>query len=406
MLSAISPMGMVAGNKEEKNGDFPLMAQNERDLWVRTLYKMADPVFSNLAQRTLRKNMPVEKAPSYDSRKNVTYLEAVGRCFAGIAPWLALPDDNSEESKLRASLRQNVLKGIANGVDPSNPDYLNFRKEHQPIVDAAYLAHGFIRAREALWDPLDVQTKKRVITEFKALRTRKAFNSNWLLFSALTETFLLSIGETDWDTQAVDKALDKFDDWYVGDGWYSDGPEFALDYYNSFVIHPMLVDTLLILVQHNIKPQSDYDRALKRMVRYADQLERMISPIGTFPVIGRSITYRTGAMQALAQVALEERLPEGVSPAQVRSALSSVTENLLGDEVFDENGWLKLGFTGATPEIADYYTSTGSLYMASLSFLPLGLPKENPFWSAPAEEWTAQKAWSGKIFKKDYHVKY
>lgn len=404
VLSTLSPFEMIAANKEVISPRS--IMKNEREVWVEILYKMANPVFSNLAQETLRKNMLVEKAPSYDSRENVTYLEAVGRCLAGIAPWLALPDDNTEEGKLRISLRKKVLKGIANGVNPSSPDYLNFRKEHQPIVDAAYLAHGFIRARKALWEPLDAQTKKRVVTEFKALRTRKAFESNWLLFSALIESFLLSIGEGDWDKQAVDKALSKFDEWYVGDGWYSDGPTFALDYYNSFVIHPMLVDILEILVEHNIKPQSDYDQALKRMVRYSDQLERMISPVGTFPVIGRSITYRTGAMQALAQVALEEKLPVGTSPSQVRCALTKVTENLLRDEVFDENGWLILGLTGHTPEVADYYTSTGSLYMASLSFLPLGLPKENPFWSDPAEEWTSLKAWKGEVFKKDYHVKY
>lgn len=404
MLSAITPFGMVASDTKLTP---PLpVSGNDRDLWVHIIYKMADPIFSNLAKGTLRKNMLVEKSPFYDSRKNVTYLEAVGRCLAGIAPWLALPDDSSEEGKLRATLRANVLKGIANGVNPSNPDYLNFRNEHQPIVDAAYMVHGFVRARKALWEPLDAQTKTRVITELKALRTRKAFDSNWLLFTALTESFLLSIGEKEWDKEAVNKALDKFDEWYVGDGWYSDGPTFALDYYNSFVIHPMLVDTLEILVKHNIKPQAEYNLAQKRMVRYVDQLERMISPEGTFPVMGRSITYRTGAMQALAQMALEEKLPEGVSPAQVRCALTKVTENMLGDEAFDENGWLKLGFTGHTPEIADYYTSTGSLYMASLSFLPLGLPADNPFWSDPAEEWTSQKAWNGKAFKKDYHVKF
>ena len=404
MLSTISPFEMTAANNT--NSASKSISGNERDIWVQILYKMAKPIFSNLANGTLKKNMLMEKSPSYDSRQNVSYLEAVGRCMAGIAPWLALPDDTTEEGGLRASLRKDVLKGISNGVNPSNPDYLNFRNEHQPIVDAAYLAHGFIRARKALWEPLDALTKKRVVTEFKALRTRKPFNNNWLLFTAITEAFLLSIGERDWDKQAVENALTKFDQWYVGDGWYSDGATFSLDYYNSYVIHPMLVDTLEILVQNNIKPQSDYDQALKRMVRYADQLERMISPVGTFPVIGRSITYRTGAMQALAQVALQEKLPNAISPAQVRCALTRVTQNLLNDDVFDENGWLQLGFTGHAPEMADYYTSTGSLYMASLSFLPLGLPKENPFWSDPTEEWTSQKAWSGKVFEKDYHVKY
>ena len=80
--------------------------------------------------------------------------------MAGIAPWLALPNDNTEESKVRSKLRTELLKGLKNAVDPQNPDYLNFRTEKQPIVDAAYMAHAFIRAPKALWEPLDETTKK------------------------------------------------------------------------------------------------------------------------------------------------------------------------------------------------------------------------------------------------------
>jgi len=73
---------------------------------------------------------------------------------------------------------------------------------------------------------------------------------------------------------------------------------------------------------------------------------------------------------------------------------------------FDSNGWLVLGFCGSQPDIADSYTSTGSLYMATLGFLPLGLPEDDPFWINPPADWTAKKAWSGQAFKKDYHVEY
>lgn len=42
--------------------------------------------------------------------------------------------------------------------------------------------------------------------------------------------------------------------------------------------------------------------------------------------------------------------------------------------------------------------------MASLAFLPLGLPAEHPFWTSPAEDWTSKKAWEGKDFPKDHAV--
>lgn len=57
---------------------------------------------SNLAAGTLVKNMPLVTSPTFDSRSpKVSYLEAVGRTYAGIAPWLALPDDDTDEGKLR-----------------------------------------------------------------------------------------------------------------------------------------------------------------------------------------------------------------------------------------------------------------------------------------------------------------
>jgi hypothetical protein len=379
----------------------------DRAYWSNLLYKISSPVILNLAQSTLKKNMPVEKAPGYGLKaEEVTYLEAVGRTMAGVAPWLALPDDNTTESSQRKELREALLKGIANSVDPANPDYLNFRTGGQPIVDAAYMALAFLRAPKALWEPLDPITKSRIVEEFKSLRTRSGAYNNWLLFAGISEAFLLSIGEQP-DPVRMEFARKKIIEWYEGDGWYSDGPGFSMDYYNSYVIHPMLVDFLKVLLDKKRIRSEEYETALVRMVRYSEFLERFIAPDGTFPAFGRSITYRTAAFQALAQTALMEKLPEHIKPAQVRCALSAVMHRMYDQcNNFDSKGWLVLGFCGHQPMIADTYTSTGSLYMATLGFLPLGLPASDTFWTALPTEWTSQKAWSSQPFKKDYHVTY
>lgn len=379
----------------------------DRAFWVKSLYKISYPVIHNLANETLKKNMPLERLPSYGlNLTKVTYLEALGRTAAGVAPWLALPDDETEEGKMRKILRLELLKGLANSVNPESPDYMNYRIESQPIVDAAYVAQAFMRAPETLWKPLNDLTKKRFIEEFKALRTRSGAYNNWLLFSGLTEGFLLSIGEQ-YDPARVQFAVNKMKEWYVGDSWYSDGDKFSMDYYNSYVIHPMLVDLMKILVDKKKAPQAEYDLVLKRMVRYSEYLERLISPEGTYPAYGRSITYRTAAFQALAQTALMEKLPDYIKPAQVRCGLTKVMYNLYdGNQNFDKQGWLVLGFNGHQPEVADIYTSTGSLYMASLGFLTLGLPADNKFWVDEPAPWTSLKAWRGEGLKKDYKVEY
>lgn len=379
----------------------------DREYWANLLYKISWPVIHNLGEETLQKNMPIELAPGYYLQaKKVTYLEAVGRTVAGIAPWLTLPDDETKEGVMRKQLRLELLKGLAHAVDPASPDYLNFRTENQPLVDAAFLAHGFLRATQALWEPLDTLTKKRFIEEFKSLRNRKAGFSNWLLFAGITEGFLMKIGE-EYDPVRIDLAIRKINEWYKGDGWYSDGEKFSMDYYNSFVIHPMLVDLLRVTVDKKFSQQQDYDIALKRMVRHSEFLERVISPEGTYPVFGRSITYRTAVFQALAQTALMEKLPGHIAASQVRCALTKVMHNMYDNTSnFDSNGWLVLGFNGRQPMIADQYTSTGSLYMATLGFLPLGLPASNPFWTDPPVDWTSKKAWNGQPTKKDYKVDY
>ena len=111
-----------------------------------------------------------------------------------------------------------------------------------------------------------------------------------------------------------------------------------------------------------------------------------------------------GAFQTLAMEAWKYGLPEGMSNGQVRSALTAVMNNMFKVEGnFNEKGFLQLGFAGHQPDLSNYYTNNGSLYMTSLVFMPLGLPADHPFWKDEAEPWTSQKAWSGQPFPIDGH---
>ncbi len=393
--------------KNKKSETEQTTGAQDREQWVKWLWKISYPVIHNLAEGTLHQNMPIETVngnpAGYDE---ITHLEAVGRTLAGVAPWLALPDDDTEEGKLRKQMREEVLKGLKNAVDPNSPDKLNFTKQAQPIVDAAYLVHAFLRAPKALWEPLDKVTKQRYIDSFKALRDRTGAYNNWLLFTGLTEAFLMQQGERA-DQFRLRVSKNKIQEWYVGDGWYSDGSKFSMDYYNSYVLNPMMVAMMETLVPFRWASQKEYEQALSRMVRHAEFCERIIGPDGTYPAFGRSVTYRTAAFQSLADVALRGKLPSFIKPAQVRCALTAVHRNMYeGNQNFDKDGWLVLGFNGHQPEVADGYTSTGSLYMATLSFLPLGLPADNPFWTDEPADWTTKKAWKGEKFRKDYKVEY
>lgn len=166
-------------------------------------------------------------------------------------------------------------------------------------------------------------------------------------------------------------------------------------------MHSMMVAMLENLLPKRWASQKELDEAMNRMIRHSEFCERMIAPDGTYPAFGRSVTYRTAAFQSLADVALRKKLPSHVSPAQVRCALTAVHRNMYeGNQNFDKDGWLVLGFNGHQPECADGYTSTGSLYMATLSFLPLGLPADDPFWADAYADWTSKKLGKEDIYTK------
>src|SRR4051812_15713765 len=378
-------------------------AQNDRAVWISILRKLADPVLTNLANGTLKARMPVEQAAGAN-RQNVTHLEAAGRLLAGLAPWIELPADGSAEGKLRAEYAELARRGIGRAVDPASPDYLNFTRERQPLVDAAFLAQALLRAPRALCDSLDGTTKRNLIAAFESTRVIVPGFNNWLLFSATVEAALLKLGAP-WDRLRVDYALRQHDQWYKGDGAYGDGPQFHWDYYNSFVIHPMLLDVLDVCRDEMPAWKELSARVDERAKRYAAVLERLVAPDGSFPAIGRSIAYRCGAFHLLASVALRRALPDGVSAAQVRGALTAIIRKTLeAPDTFDPNGWLRIGFCGHQPGIGETYISTGSLYLCSVAFLPLGLAATDPFWSSAAQPWTSARAWSGQAFPIDHAI--
>lgn len=376
---------------------------NDREYWLQLMTKVAHPVLTALSERKLKKTMPVE-APhgNVQERSQFTHLEALGRLLAGMAPWLESGPTEGKEGYLRAQYLNLSREAIDSATDPASPDFMNFCKGSQPVVDTAFLALAILRARTELWKKLDARVQRNVIAAFESSRKILPPYNNWLLFSATVEVALSSMGVW-WDPMRVDYALRTVNTWYKGDGIYGDGPQFHYDYYNSFVIHPMLLNVLDRVSEaepawRGLKPEM-----IKRSRRYAAIQERLISPDGSFPPIGRSLCYRFGAFHLLAEISLRGLLPTNISPAQVRSALTVVMRRMAeAPGTFDESGWLTVGFYGHQPEIAEGYISTGSCYLCSAAWLPLGLPSSDPFWAAPSQPWTSKKVWSGEPVAADH----
>lgn len=378
---------------------------NSRQYWVSTLDRIVSPVLEALAHEKLKESMPENLD---DPRYNCTHLEAFARTLMGIAPWLEAKNILGVEREKQQYYAELCRTCLDKATDAKSKDKMNFLDDFegdQAIVDTAFLAYALLKSPNELWGKCDDKVKINVIKCFKATRKRKPCYTNWLLFSALIEAFLYKIGE-EYDPMRIDYALRQFNTyWYKGDGMYSDGPHFAFDYYNSFVIHPFMI----LIIETTKEAYKEWGEIiptiLERSKRYSEIQERLISPDGTFAIFGRSVCYRMGAFTHLANMCLLEELPKSLSYGQVRSGLTEVIKKCIEvPNTFNEHGYLNIGLCGHQPSLGEGYISTGSLYLCTTIFSPLGLDENHEFWTCPDELWTSKKIWSGIDVIRDHGI--
>jgi len=381
-------------------------APSPRAAWLQALETLARPLLEHFAAGDLHKTLPNEMhAECQEGRAISIQLEAVGRLLAGIAPWLEAQDISESERGLQTEFIDLIHQGLVHACNPDDPDSLACIGFHQPIVDTAFLAQAVLRAPTALWGSLSSDLQSSFGTLLALQDPLKPHFNNWLLFSACIEAAKYKTGAP-WDPMRVDYALRQHEQWYLGDGHYGDGPEFHADYYNSFVIQPMMLDVLEALAGQDEFWDRQLPLVCERLGRYAAVQERLIHTDGTWPVIGRSICYRAGAFHALSAAALKSLLPDTLPPASVRGALSAVIQKGFPPDMYTEDGWPQIGLSGFQPSLGERYITTGSLYLASFVFPALGLSPEHPFWSQPDEPWTSVKVWQHQADHPADHALY
>ncbi|MCG8502926.1 MAG: DUF2264 domain-containing protein, partial [Firmicutes bacterium] len=218
------------------------------------MQKIVDPVLFAVNNHEFKIKFPLRDWEINNDRcdSRTTYIQAVGRSLSGLAPWLSLGADDTKEGKLRAKYIQLSLNALINITDPNSADYL-FDKEtetYERVIHNAYLAYPLLIAPKQLWEPLSEQQKNNVINALKTHRNYKPFENNWLLFASINEAALWKLtGEC--DMEKLKYGVDKMMGWYVGDGIYGDGAQFHWDYYNSYVIQPLLLEILKVCDEKN-----------------------------------------------------------------------------------------------------------------------------------------------------------
>ncbi|MBO7938441.1 DUF2264 domain-containing protein [Streptomyces sp. S9] len=266
--------------------------------------------------------------------------------------------------------------GLAAGVSGVWP---RIEDRGQPLVEAASIALALRLTRPLLWDRLDDAVRGRAADWLGDALTAQPWPCNWELFPVTVGGFLESVGaEPEAARAAIDRGLERIEEWYVGDGWYSDGPGRAFDYYNGWamhlypVLHAWLADDPDLLSLYG-------DRLEAHLASYA----RLFGGDGAPLRQGRSLTYRFATAAPLWLGALTGRTP--LTPGETRRLASGALKYFLERGAVDPHGLLTLGWHGPDTSVLQGYSGPASPYWASKGFLGLLLPPEHEVWTAREE---------------------
>ncbi|MGW7259052.1 DUF2264 domain-containing protein [Streptomyces sp. NPDC054834] len=256
----------------------------------------------------------------------------------------------------------------------------------QPLVEAASIALALRLTRPLLWDRLDDAVRQRAADWLADALTAEPWPCNWELFPVTVGGFLAEIGhEPDAARKAIDHGLERIEQWYVGDGWYTDGDGRKFDYYNGWamhlypVLHAWLADDPGLL-----------DLYGGRLETHLADYARLFGADGAPMHQGRSLTYRFATTAPLWLGALTGRTP--LASGETRRLASGALKYFLDRGAADDRGLLSLGWHGPDEAVLQGYSGPASPYWASKGFLGLLLPPEHEVWTAAEEPGPAERA--------------
>jgi len=273
-------------------------------------------------------------------------------------------------------------KGLASGTDPQGEEYWGDTKDYdQCFVEMAAIACALLEQPGKVWDPLPRDAKRNLARWLHTINEHFLPHCNWLFFRVLVNLALDSVGMPA-DLALIERDLNEIDSWYVGDGWYSDGPAAQKpqkDYYIPWAIQ--YYGVLYSVFAAGRDPQ----RAAvfrERAAAFGREFARWFDTNGAALPFGRSLSYRF-AQCAFYSVCVWA----GLEPLPLPVMKGIIARNLqwwLEKPIFDRDGVLTVGYCYPDFYMAEQYNAPGSPYWAMKTFILLALPDGHPFWTVQA----------------------
>lgn len=303
----------------------------------------------------------------------VAQIEGFARVLWGLAPYYC----GGGTSKEFEEIYQN---GFTHGTNPKDPEYWGTVAPYQQeLVEMAAIAFGLIIAPEKLWNPLSSEAKSNLAAWLNQGNITEVHSSNWKFFPILINVAFKKLGRPEYNQEIVNENLKEINSYYVGDGWYQDGPTGRYDYYVAFALHFYgLIYSVFMSEEDPVNSKLFRERA----ELFGKQFLYWFDESGSGIPYGRSMTYR------FAQVAFYSAcIYAGVEPLDLSVMKGIIDRNLdmwWHSHMQDFSGILTIGYYYPNLIMAESYNAPGSPLWALKAFLLLALDDNHPYWKAAA----------------------
>lgn len=272
-----------------------------------------------------------------------------------------------------------LRRGLAAGCDPTHPEYWGDAVDcNQRLVEMAAVGFGLALAPELLWAPLSAEQRAALARWLGQINRARVVDNNWLFFRVLVNLGLRRVG-AEHDGAATGEALDRLEQFALGDGWYSDGPTPQRDYYVAFAMQ------FYGLLYARLAGEQDPARAARfreRAARFAQDFVHWFAADGAALPFGRSLTYRFAQGAFWGALAFAGVEPPGLPWGVIKGLALRHLRWWAARPIFGQDGALTVGYAYPNLNMAETYNSPQSPYWAMKWFLPLALPEDHPFWAS------------------------
>jgi hypothetical protein len=321
---------------------------------------------------------------SFLSQSSAAYLPDIQNLEATLRPlWGIFPDfiTNSDSDEVAKRYVRQLKQIVDNDQLPKITT-----KNRQIAVELGVVAYMLGNFQNKFLTLFSKNSQKRLVDWLNEINTIDFPEGNWYFFLILVNS-ALKRNHLDYSQEKLNLGLAKINSYYIGNGWYTDGPGKQMDYYVAFAFH---FYGIMYSRWFDDRNAQEFQR---RAVVFADQFQYWFDESGRSLPFGRSLTYRFAHVSfwsALVVSGLYKRT--SLSLGQIKGIIERNFKFWQKQAITlpHENN-LSIGYGYGQQLMSEDYNAPGSPMWAFKSFILFELPVDDEFWKIEIEPLNKQR---------------